>query len=105
MYKRQQYDITNTKLNIRQETKDIKGEIFDELGKQDKILSEKDILINNLHNELNKYKFDNTETIKEITILFPELKNVSIGRHITNANTDSSKTVSYTHLDVYKRQP
>ena len=89
-----QYDITNTKLNIRQETKDIKGEILDELGKQDKILSEKDILINNLHNELNKYKFDNTETIKEITILFPELKNVSIGRHITNANTDSSKIIT-----------
>ena len=89
-----QYDITNTKLNIRQETKDIKGEILDELGKQDKILSEKDILINNLHNELNKYKLDNTETIKEITILFPELKNVSIGRHITNANTDSSKIIT-----------
>ena len=87
-----QYDITNTKLNIRQETKDIKGEILDELGKQDKILSEKDILINNLHNELNKYKFNNPETIKEITILFPELKNISIGRYISNVNTDSSKT-------------
>ncbi|WP_068599289.1 TIGR00341 family protein [Vaginella massiliensis] len=87
-----QYDITNTKLNIRQDTKDIKGEILDELGKQDKILSDKDILINNLHNELNKYKFNNPETIKEITILFPELKNISIGRHISNVNTDSCKT-------------
>lgn len=87
-----QYDITNTKLNIRQDTKDIKSEILDELGKQDKILSDKDILINNLHNELNKYKFNNPETIKEITILFPELKNISIGRHISNVNTDSSKT-------------
>lgn len=87
-----QYDITNTKLNIRQDTKNIKGEILDELGKQDKILSDKDILINNLHNELNKYKFNNPETIKEITILFPELKNISIGRHISNVNTDSSKT-------------
>ena len=87
-----QYDITNTKLNIRQDTKDIKGEILDELGKQDKILSDKDILINNLHNELNKYKFNNPETIKEITILFPELKNISIGRYISNVNTDSSKT-------------
>ncbi len=87
-----QYDITNTKLNIRQDTKDIKGEILDELGKQDKILSDKDILINNLHNELNKYKLNNPETIKEITILFPELKNISIGRYISNVNTDSSKT-------------
>ena len=87
-----QYDITNTELNIRQDTKDIKGEILDELGKQNKILTDKDILINNLHNELNKYKFNNPETIKEITILFPELKNISIGRHISNVNTDSSKT-------------
>ena len=87
-----QYDITNTELNIRQDTKDIKGEILDELGKQNKSLSDKDILINNLHNELNKYKFNNPETIKEITILFPELKNISIGRHISNVNTDSSKT-------------
>lgn len=41
---------------------------------------------------MNKYKFNNPETIKEITILFPELKNISIGRHISNVNTDSSKT-------------
>lgn len=41
---------------------------------------------------MNKYKFNNPETIKEITILFPELKNISIGRYISNVNTDSSKT-------------
>ena len=85
-----QYDITNTELNIRQDTKDIKGEILDELGKQNKSLSDKDILINNLQRELNEYKINNTETIKELAILFPELKDVSIGRHITNPNTDST---------------
>ncbi|MFA7650540.1 MAG: hypothetical protein WCY06_09455, partial [Flavobacteriaceae bacterium] len=59
-----------------------------------KVLSEKDVTINNLKNELNIYKIDNTETIKEISILFPELKDVSIGKHITNLNTDSTKTVT-----------
>ncbi|MFC7773061.1 DUF389 domain-containing protein [Flavobacterium sp. GCM10027622] len=89
-----QYDITNTKLTIKQDTKDIKGEILNELGNQNKKLSEKDILINTLQNELSEYKVDNTETIKEIAILFPELKEVSIGKHITNPNTDSTKTMT-----------
>ena len=32
--------------------------------------------------------------IKELAILFPELKDVSIGRHITNPNTDSTTTLT-----------
>lgn len=89
-----QYDITNTELTIKQDTKDIKGEILNELGNQNKKLSEKDILINTLQNELSEYKVDNTVTVKEIAILFPELKEVSIGKHITNPNTDSTKTMT-----------
>ncbi len=92
--KLEQYDIPNTELNIKQDTKDLKGEILNELGNQNKILSEKDILINTLQSELSEYKIDNTETIKEISILFPELKDVSIGRHIINPNTDSTKTMT-----------
>ncbi|MFA5556944.1 MAG: DUF389 domain-containing protein [Flavobacteriaceae bacterium] len=88
------YGITNTELSIKQDTKDLKKEILSELGNQNKVLSEKDVTINNLKNELNIYKIDNTETIKEISILFPELKDVSIGKHITNLNTDSTKTVT-----------
>jgi hypothetical protein len=89
-----QYDITNTEINIRQDTKDIKGEILNELRKQNKTLTDKDIIINNLNQELNEYKIDNTETLKELAILFPELKDVSIGRHITNPNTDSTTTLT-----------
>lgn len=89
-----QYDIINTELSIKQDTKDLKGEILNELGNQNKVLSVKDILINTLQNELSEYKIDNTETIKEISILFPELKDVSIGRHLINQNTDSTKTIT-----------
>lgn len=89
--KLQEYNITHTELLIKQDTKDLKGEILDELGKQNKTLSEKDILINNLRIELGKYKVDNTETIKELSILFPELKDVSMGTHTKNMNTDSSR--------------
>lgn len=88
------YDINNTQLTIKQDTKDLKGEIINELGNQNKILSEKDILINNLQNELREYKIDNTEIIREISVLFPDLKDVSIGKHLTNPNTDTTKTMT-----------
>lgn len=89
-----EYKILNTELMVIQETKDLKGEIMNELGNQNKVLTEKDILINNLQKELSEYRIDNTETLKEIAILFPTLKNVSIGRHLINQNTDSLKTIT-----------
>ena len=89
-----QYDISNTKLEIKQDAKDLKSEILNELNNQNKNLSEKDVLINNLQNELGEYKFDNSDIQKELKILFPELKNVSFGRHSINQNTDSAKVLT-----------
>lgn len=89
-----QYKLKNTELRIRQDTKDLKEEILAELGKQNNVLSEKDILINNLQKELSIYKLDNSETIKEMEILFPELKDVSIGKHVADTETDSIKTLT-----------
>lgn len=89
-----QYDITNTNLEIKQDVKDLKSEILNELNSQNKNLSEKDILINNLQSELGEYKFDNSDIQKELKILFPELKNVSFGRHLLNQNTDSVKVLT-----------
>ena len=89
-----QYNIPNTVLEIRQDTKDLKGEILNELGNQNKDLTEKDILIGNLQKELTEYKFDDIETLKEISILFPELKNVSLGKHLINQNTDSTQVMT-----------
>ena len=88
------YDISNTELDIKQDTKDLKVEILNELGNQNKALTEKDILINNLQKELGEYKFDNEDMFKEIAILFPELKNISLGKHLLYQNTDSSKIIT-----------
>lgn len=87
-----QYEITNTELKIRQETHDLKHEILNELGWQNKVMSDKDIVINNLQKELKQYKLDNTEVLKEIAILFPELKDVSLGKLLTPVGQDSVKT-------------
>ncbi len=86
------YNIKNTQLNIKQDTKDIKGEILGELAKQNKNLTDKDIMINNLQNELNEYKINDTNLFKEISIIFPELKEVSLGRHISHITDDSTQT-------------
>lgn len=87
-----QYEITNTELKIRQETHDLKHEILNELGWQNKVMSDKDIVINNLQKELKQYKLDNTEVLKEMAILFPELKDVSLGKLLTPVGQDSVKT-------------
>lgn len=88
------YDIVNTIIDIKQDTKDLKGEILNEIGVQNKILNQKDLLINNLQKELSEYKISNYEILKEIEILFPEIYNVSIGKHQVNTNSDSLKFIT-----------
>lgn len=85
------YGLGNTQVVIRQSTKDIEREILNDLGNKSKALTEKDITINNLQNELDQYKMDNPELMKEIAILFPEVKEVSFGVHTLNEGTDSAK--------------
>jgi uncharacterized hydrophobic protein (TIGR00271 family) len=86
----ERYDIHQTELIVRQETKDLKGEILSELGVQNKKLSDKDVMINNLQKELSFYQFNQDELYKEIAILFPEIKDISMGRHQLYTSTDSA---------------
>ncbi len=89
-----EYEIYNTIIEIKQDNKDIKDEILNEIGIQNKTLNEKDILINNLLQELDEYKINNTEILAELAILFPELTEVSLGKHQTHTNTDSLKVIT-----------
>ncbi|KAK3604937.1 hypothetical protein CHS0354_000601 [Potamilus streckersoni] len=68
----------STVIEIKQDSKDLKSEILNELSNQNKT-------------ELNEYKISNIEMLKEIAILFPELSNVSLGKHQINMYTDSVK--------------
>lgn len=83
--------IHNTTLSFRQDDADLKSEILRELNKQDASLSEKDVTINRLRQELNKYKVSEPSVVKELQILFPELKDVSLGKIEKYAGTDSAK--------------
>ncbi len=83
--------IHNTMMNFRQDDADLKSEILSELNKQDASLSEKDVTINNLRQELNKYKVNEPGLVRELNVLFPELKDVSLGKIEKFSGTDSAK--------------
>lgn len=83
--------IQNTVLNVRQDEVDLKSEILSEINKQNKSVSEKDLTINSLQNELNQYKIEEPEIVQELTILFPEMKNVLIGKLEKYSGTDSTR--------------
>ncbi|MDO5510353.1 MAG: DUF389 domain-containing protein [Weeksellaceae bacterium] len=85
------YDLENTLLDIRQDATSLKDEILSEIGQREQVLTEKDILIRNLQQELQQYTVDERKTIDQIRILFPQLQNVSIGKHQINAHTDSAR--------------
>lgn len=79
----------NTELIFRQNDEDLKTEILNEINKKENVLSEKDIAISNLKSELNKYKLDDPTLTKELNILFPAIKNISLGKIEQYPNTDS----------------
>ena len=86
----QDYGLSQTELIIRQDEIDLKSEILSELNTQQNVVSEKDLIITNLQKELSVYKFDNINVLHEIETLFPEMKNLSIGRQITETESDSA---------------
>lgn len=98
--------IHNTVLSFRQDEEDIKAEILNEINKQNTAVSEKDVTINNLRQELEKYTVNEPGVVKELNVLFPELKDVSLGKIERYAGTDSAKVewlVLY-HLEKGKRK-
>lgn len=80
---------TNTELSFRQNDDDLKAEILNEISKQENVVSEKDVAINRLRTELDKYKLSDSTLTKELRILFPSLTDVSIGKIEQYPDTDS----------------
>ena len=98
------YGLENTTLLIRQDDIDLKSEILNELNTQQTVVSEKDLVINNLQQELSLYKFDNISVLREIEILFPEMKNVSIGRQLAETDKDSTFLETVVIYDTEKHK-
>jgi uncharacterized hydrophobic protein (TIGR00271 family) len=83
--------LLDTKLNIRQNETDIKSEILSEINKFDTNISEKDIAISKLRQELDTYKISDSSLVKEIKILYPTIKDISYGKVEQYPNTDSTR--------------
>ncbi|MEZ7498761.1 TIGR00341 family protein [Flavobacterium sp. Arc3] len=88
-----EYDINNTKLVIMQDTTDLKSDILNEINFNKSQLSQKDVSILSLKNQLTANKYNNKALLAEIQILFPEVNNISMSNHTFNESTDSTKTV------------
>lgn len=99
--------LTDTKLTIRQNDTDIKSEILNEINKFDTNISEKDIAISKLRQELDSYKVTDSTLIQEIKILYPAIGDISYGKIEQYPRTDSARlqfTLFYSGKDVDRDQ-
>jgi hypothetical protein len=85
---------TNTELTFRQNDDNLKAEILNEINYTEHAISEKDLAINRLRTELDKYKLQDSTVTKELLILFPTLNNIALGKIEQYANTDSAQMLS-----------
>ena len=89
------YEIENTEIVLKQDLRDIQEDVISDLKFESNHLNQKDSVINVLNLELKQFKINDSQIKKEALILFPQLIDLSIGKHLTNFNTDSAyvKTV------------
>lgn len=84
------YEITNTNLIIRQDTLDLKKDILSEIG-GDRQMTEKDKVIANLQNEINRNKYDTPRLLTEVKVLFPEIEDISLSNHYYSGTSAKDK--------------
>lgn len=99
--------LADTKLSIRQNDTNIKSEILNEINKFDNNISEKDIAISKLRQELDSYKVADSTLLQEIKILYPAIGDISYGKIELYPRTDSARlqfTLFYSGKDVDRDQ-
>lgn len=92
------YNLPNTQLEIKQNSSDLSQEILNEINKKNTNISEKDLQISKLSNEINAYKIGDVQLTDEVKILFPEIKEIYFGKvnaFITKDSLQSSTTIIY----------
>ncbi|WP_428231534.1 DUF389 domain-containing protein [Flavobacterium sp.] len=87
------YDLPNTKLIIRQDTINLRKDIMNQINNNQSVIDQKDILINNLRNQLAQYQFDTNQISNEAKILFPSLTSLKIGNYSIENEANKSKII------------
>lgn len=86
------YNIQNTHLIFKQDTTDLKKFILENRATEKAEENKKDLMIMRLQNKIKSNSFNNQKLREEVSILFPEITNISLANHVFNEKTDSSKT-------------
>lgn len=86
------YKIFNTQLIFKQDTTDLKKFILENSVTEKAKENEKDLMIMTLKNKIKANTFNNEKLREEVSILFPEITDISVANHIFNENTDSTTT-------------
>ena len=74
------FNLLNTELIVRQKESEIDKEILSEINKNKSSLSSKDVMINQLKEELAQYKYTDPIFAKEIKVLFPNIESFYFGK-------------------------
>ncbi|PRD57425.1 TIGR00341 family protein [Sphingobacterium gobiense] len=90
------FGIENTELIIRQDSLDIRSSILNEINQRNISVNEKDLTIRALNNKLASYELDNGRLQSDLSILFPEIEDYSIGVQSRYVDPDSvSKHIAF----------
>ena len=84
------FNLLNTKLIVRQKESEIDKEILSEINKNKSSLSSKDVMINQLKEELAQYKYNDPTFAKEIQVLFPNIERFYFGKLTDFSGKDNS---------------
>ena len=74
------FKLPNTELIIRQKESDIDQKMLSEINKNKASISNKDLKINQLKEELAQYKYTDPTFAKEIEVLFPNIESFYLGK-------------------------
>ncbi|WP_346238745.1 DUF389 domain-containing protein [Niabella insulamsoli] len=91
-----QYGLSSTRLLIKQDTVNL-ANIYEQgnlaVSRSEQELKEKNLLLSQLQNKIDKNTFDNKGIMGEARILFPEISTISIGSHDFILNDSVTQTV------------
>ena len=93
------YKIENTKLNIKQDTTDIKKYILNQIRFAESNLNKKETEKNQSESEIALNALNDKILLDEIKIIFPEVENISISNHTFDNKTND---VSLHPVLIYK---
>jgi uncharacterized hydrophobic protein (TIGR00271 family) len=87
------YNISNTQLQILQDTTDLRKLIQNEINFGKSGMTQKELKIASFEQKMKSNQYDNKSLLAEVKILFPEIQNLSIENHTFTVKKDSTTVV------------